>query len=61
MVIQPVAVAVRAMREAYLLAVPHTRRSIQEEQYKQRQAGPLLNQPVCDWKASDRYVELLHF
>ena len=51
----------RAMREADLLAKPHTRISILEEHQRPRQVGSVLSQPVFDWKAPDRYVELLNF
>ena len=59
--IQAAAVVVRGISEADLPAKAQTRRSIPEEQHRPRQAGPKLGQPAFDWKASHRYVELLHF
>ena len=56
-------VAVKAMREADPPAKPHTRRSIciPEEQPRPRQTGLMLSQSAFNWKAPDRYVELLNF
>ena len=59
--IQAATVAVRAVREANQPTKSHTRKSIQEEQQKPRQARPMMSQPACNWKAPDRYVELLNF
>ena len=53
--------AVRAMGEADLPAEAHTRRSIPEEYHRPRQGGPMMSQPTFNWKAPDRYVELLNF
>ena len=52
--------AVRAMREADPPVEPHTRRSIPEEKHRPK-TRPMLSKPVFNWKAPDRYVELLHF
>ena len=60
-VIQAATVIVRAMREADPPTEPHTRRSSPEEPQGPRQAGLMLHQPTFDWKAPDRYVELLNF
>ena len=48
------------MREADLPAKLHTRRSSLEELHRPKPAGPMLNQPAFDWKAPDRYMELLN-
>ena len=49
------------MMEANLPAKPHTRRSSPEQPHRPRQAGPILSQQAFDWKAQERYVELLYF
>ena len=36
-------------------------RSIPEEHCRPGQAGPMMGQLVLNWKAPDRYVELLNF
>ena len=55
------AAAVRPMREADPSTEPHTRRRSSEEPHNPRQATLMLSQPAFNWKALDRYVELLNF
>ena len=59
--IQASTMVVREMREKELPAESHTRRSSLEETCRPRQTEPTLSQPAFDWKAPDRYVELLNF
>ena len=59
--IQAATIVVRAVREVDQLAESHTRRSSQKEHHRPKQAGPMLSQPMPDWKAPDRYVEVLNF
>ena len=59
--IQPATVAVRMMQEADQTNEPPMRRNSPEECHRQRQAGLTLRQPTVDWKAPDKYVELLNF
>ena len=42
-------------------AEPHSKRSSPEEPHRPRQAAPLQPKPEFNWKAPDRYVQLLNF
>ena len=59
--IQAVTNALRAMREEDLPAEPHTKTIIPQDHHRPRQDGPMLSEPVFNWKVPDRYVELLNF
>ena len=54
-------VVVRAMIEEELSTEPDTRRNQPRKPHGHRQAGPILGQLEFDWKAQDKYVELLNF